>query len=97
VNTSAPVVAVLPQRQTPKEENHAEIAGLCAMRRVDDAQVIIDDDKLLGIKIELTVEPFLAPLQDVGAILLCRMRSLFARYLASREEPPYRAERPLRS
>jgi hypothetical protein len=96
VNTSAPVVAVLPQSQTPEGENHAKIAGFCAMRRVDNAQVIIDDDKLLGIEIELTVEPFLAPLQDVGAILLGRRRCLFAHYLASRKEPPYRAERPLR-
>ena len=39
----------------------------------------IDEDEVLGIKVELALEPVLSPLQDVGPILLTRVRSLFLR------------------
>jgi hypothetical protein len=38
---------------------------------------LIDEDELLGIKIDLTLEPSLVPLQVVWAILLGRIRWLF--------------------
>jgi hypothetical protein len=38
---------------------------------------LVDEDQAFGIKIELTVEPGFAPLQDVGAVLLGRVRGLF--------------------
>lgn len=52
----------------------------------------LDKDELFGIEIELAVEPFLVPLQNVGAILFGRVRCFFACDPAAREEPPSRAE-----
>ncbi len=40
---------------------------------------LIDEDEARGVEIELTIEPVLAPLQDVGTVLLCRVRGLFLR------------------
>jgi hypothetical protein len=39
----------------------------------------VDEDKALGIEIELAFEPIFAPLQDVRPILLARVRGLFLR------------------
>jgi len=39
-------------------------------RHVDGRPGLVDEDQLLGIKIELTLEPFFAAFQDVGAVLL---------------------------
>ena len=39
----------------------------------------IDEDEALGIKVELALEPVLSPLQDIGPILLTRVRGLFLR------------------
>jgi hypothetical protein len=39
----------------------------------------VDEDKALRIEIELALEPDFAPLQDVGPILLARVRGLFLR------------------
>lgn len=55
-----------------------------ATRHVRRCPGLIDEDELLGIEIELTVEPFLAPLQDVGAVLLGRVRGLFLRVIPRR-------------
>jgi len=55
-----------------------------ATRHVRRCPGLIDEDELLGIEIELTVKPFLAPLQDVGTILLGRVRSLFLRVIPRR-------------
>jgi hypothetical protein len=40
-------------------------------------QVIVDEDELLGIEIELTVEPSLTPFLYVRPVLLARMGGLF--------------------
>ncbi len=55
-----------------------------ATRHVRRCPGLIDEDELLGIEIELAIEPFLAPLQDVGAILLGRVRCLFLRVIPRR-------------
>jgi hypothetical protein len=39
----------------------------------------VDEDKLLGIEVELTVEPRLSAFHDIRAILLARMGGLFSR------------------
>ena len=55
-----------------------------ATRHVRRCPDLIDEDELPGIEIELAVEPFLAPLQDVGAILLGRVCCLFLRVIPRR-------------
>lgn len=55
-----------------------------ATRHVRRCPGLIDEDELPGIEIELAVEPFLAPLQDVGAILLGRVCCLFLRVIPRR-------------
>ena len=45
---------------------------------------LVDAHPACGIKIELTVEPGFAPFQDVGAVLLGRVRGLFLRVMAWR-------------
>lgn len=37
----------------------------------------IDEDKLGGIEVQLIIEPALALLQEIGAVLLYRVASLF--------------------
>jgi hypothetical protein len=43
---------------------------------------LVDEDQAFGIEIKLACEPGLAPLQDVGAVLLGRVRGLFLRVMA---------------
>ena len=45
---------------------------------------LVDEHQTFGIEIELAFEPGLAPLQDVGAVLLGRVRGLFLRVMAWR-------------
>ena len=40
---------------------------------------LVNENQALGIKVELALEPVLPPLQDVGPILLTRVRGLFLR------------------
>lgn len=46
-------------------------------RQIGGSPGFIDEDKLSRIEIELRPEPFLALLQDVGALLLLGMRGFF--------------------
>ena len=48
----------------------------CA-RHVGGGPGLIDEDELLRIEIELTVEPVFAPFQDVRPLLLGGVRGLF--------------------
>ena len=48
-----------------------------AARHVGGGPGLVDEDQLLRIEIELAFEPDLATLQDVGALLLGRVRGLF--------------------
>ena len=48
---------------------------------------LVDEDQLVGVEIELAVEPLLAALQDVGTILLRCMAGLFLRVI------PWRAKK----
>jgi hypothetical protein len=41
----------------------------------------VDEDEALGFEIDLAVEPVLALLQDVGAVLLDRVPGLFLRVI----------------
>jgi hypothetical protein len=57
----------------PGSEDH-EVVGEDAQdelaRHVGGGPGLVDEDQPLGMEIELTVEPFLALLQDVRAVLL---------------------------
>lgn len=44
----------------------------------------VDEDQRVGIEVELSLEPFLATLQDVGAVLLARVAGLFLRVIPCR-------------
>ena len=52
-----------------------------------DAHVSSMKDEALGVEIELSLEPVLAPLSNVGTLLLSSVRGLFTRDAVSREEP----------
>ena len=45
---------------------------------------LVDERQAFGIEIKLAFEPGLAPLQDIGSILLGRVRGLFLRVMAWR-------------
>jgi hypothetical protein len=45
---------------------------------------LVDEDEALGLQIDLALEPVPALLQDVGAILLDCMASLFLRVMPRR-------------
>jgi hypothetical protein len=47
-----------------------------ASRHVGGGPGLVDENELFGIEIELAVEPGFAPFQNVGAILLGRVRGL---------------------
>ena len=47
---------------------------------------LINEDELLGIKIELVLEPGQAPLQDVRAVLFAGVRRLFLRVILCRRK-----------
>jgi hypothetical protein len=44
----------------------------------------VDEDQCVGIEVELSLEPCLAMLQDVGAVLLGRVAGLFLRVIPCR-------------
>jgi hypothetical protein len=48
-----------------------------AARHVGRGPGFVDEDEAGRIKIELALEPLLAPLQDVGMALFAGVRSLF--------------------
>lgn len=56
-------------------------AATVAARHVGRSPRLVDEDEALGLEIELTVEPGMAPLQDVGAVLLDRVTRLFLRVI----------------
>jgi hypothetical protein len=45
---------------------------------------LVDEDQPRGVEVGLALEPGLAPLQDVGPILLAGMRGLFLRVIRRR-------------
>lgn len=46
-------------------------------RHIGRGPGFVDEDEPIRIEIQLTVEPVLAPLQDVGPVLLAGVRRLF--------------------
>ena len=48
-------------------------------RHVGGRPGLVDEDQPVRVKVELVVEPSLPQLQDVGAVLLDSVRSLFLR------------------
>ena len=66
-------------------EAHAQALALgaaaMAAGHVGRGPGLVDEDQALGIEIELAVEPVVPLLQDVGAVLLDRMPSLFLRVM----------------
>jgi hypothetical protein len=57
-----------------------------APRHVRRRPGFVNEDQPFGIEIELAVEPLLAPLQDVGTVLLGRVRRLFLRVIPRRSK-----------
>ena len=62
----------------------AAAAAAVSASHVGRSPGLVDKDQAFGIKIKLAFEPGLAPLQDVGAVLLSRVRRLFLRVIAWR-------------
>ena len=54
-------------------------ASTMGARHVGGRPGLVDEDQPVGMKVELVVEPGLPQLQDVGAVLLDGVRSLFLR------------------
>ena len=59
-------------------------AAAMAAGHVGGGPGLVDKDEALRVQIELAVEPLLALLQDVGAVLLDGMASLFLRVMPRR-------------
>src|SRR3954454_10209917 len=55
-------------------------------RHVGRGPGLVDEDEARGIEVELALEPGLAPLQDVGAVLLGRLRRLFLSVIRRRSK-----------
>ena len=47
---------------------------------------LVDEHKARRVEVELAIEPGLAPLQDIGALLLGGVRRLFLRVMACRRQ-----------
>jgi hypothetical protein len=62
----------------------AAAAAAVAARHLRRSPGLVDEDQALGIEIKLAFEPGLAPHQDVGSVLLGRVRGLFLRVMAWR-------------
>jgi hypothetical protein len=62
----------------------AAAAAAVGPRHFGRGRGLVDEDQTFGIEIELAFEPGLAPLQDVGSILLGCVRGLFVRVMAWR-------------
>jgi hypothetical protein len=56
-------------------------AAAMASRQVGRGPGLVDKEKAIRIEVELALEPGLAPLQDVGTILLRGMGGLFLRVM----------------
>jgi hypothetical protein len=55
---------------------------------------LVDEDEALRIEIELALEPVLPPLQDIGAVLFTRVRSLFLRVMVWRAKKRWIVPKP---
>ena len=62
----------------------AAAAAAVGASHVGRSPGLVDEDQTFGIEIKLAFEPGLAPLQDVGSILLGGVRGLFLRVTAWR-------------
>ena len=62
----------------------AAAAAAVGPRHAGRSPGLVDEDQAFGIEIELALEPGLALLQDVGSVLLRRVRGLFLRVMAWR-------------
>ena len=61
-------------------------ASSALARQIGGSPGFIDEDKLSRIEIELRPKPFLALLQDVGALLLLGMRGFFLNVISCRSK-----------
>jgi len=77
-------------RGLPVTVRHASAQSLSSRgpavtsRHVGRRPGFVDEDQRLGVEVELAVEPLLTSLQDVGAVLLGRVRRLFLRVIPRR-------------
>ena len=62
----------------------AAAAAAVGARHFGRSPSLVDEDQTFGIKVKLAFEPGLAPLQNVGAVLLGGVRGLFLRVMAWR-------------
>jgi hypothetical protein len=68
----------------PDMQALAAAAAAVNARHLGRSPGLVDEDQTLGIEIKLAFEPGLAPLQNVGSVLLGRVRRLFLRVMAWR-------------
>src|SRR3954451_5840030 len=67
--------------QTPTPQRSSVAPG-----HVGGGPGLVDEDQPLGIEIQLALEPRLAPLSDVGPVLLFRVSGLFLRVIWCRRQ-----------
>jgi hypothetical protein len=65
-----------------------------AARHVGRGPGLVDEDEPLRIEIKLVLEPSFASDQDVGAVLLGRVRGLFLRVMAWRAKKRWIVPKP---
>ena len=83
-SVKAPMKVVVFQRPygTPTRRRLTARSATVTARHVGGGPGFVDEDQALGVEIELPVEPGLALLGDVGAVLLGSGRCLFLRVMA---------------
>ncbi len=59
----------------------ASCTSAMASRHVCRSPGLVDEDEARGVEVDLAIEPFLPPLQDVGTVLLRGVRTLFLRVM----------------
>lgn len=69
-------------------------AAPMAARHIGRSPRLVDEDQPLRVKVQLILEPLLASGQDVGAVLLGRVRGLFLRVMAWRAKKRWIVPKP---
>jgi hypothetical protein len=85
VRPATKVVVFQWPRGTPtRRRSPRRAAAAVGPSHVGRSPGLVDKDQAFGIEIDLAFEPGLAPLQDVGAVLLGGVGGLFLRVMAWR-------------
>jgi hypothetical protein len=76
----SPATSVVAVREAHPQALTLRTAAMAA-GHVGGGPGLVDEHEALGFQIELAIEPVLALLQDIGAVLLDGMASLFLRVM----------------